>query len=143
MSCPCPEGNVNIQLEIQTKPQKKTCLCPGGPGHAGRRAGKSAEFALATDRFLAPLICRVVRAVRVLGAGLGFPVGEPSVFTPNLRSMPHCKCEAREEQNKRERFERHIHYLLGRTRVPIQTMNPTQRPHFNDRTAAGIRRGIP
>jgi len=32
----------------------------------------------------APLACRVVRAVRavrVLGAGLGFPVGEPSIFT--------------------------------------------------------------
>ena len=28
---------------------------------------------------------RAVRAVRVLGAGLGFPVGKPSVFTPNLR----------------------------------------------------------
>ena len=47
--------------------------------------GKSAEFALATDRFLAPLICRVVRAVRVLGAGLGFPLGGPSVLTPKLR----------------------------------------------------------
>ena len=83
MSCPCPEGNVNIPLEIQTKPEKRTCLCPGGPGHAYRRAvGKSAEFALATDRFLAPLICRVVRAVRVLGAGLGFPVGAPSVLNP-------------------------------------------------------------
>ena len=38
----------------------------------------------------APLIRRVVRAmraVRVLGAGLGFPVGEPSVFTPNLRQI--------------------------------------------------------
>ena len=44
--------------------------------------GKSAEFALATDRFLAPLICRVVRAVRVLGAGLGFPVGGTFGFTP-------------------------------------------------------------
>ena len=42
--------------------------------------GKSAEFALATDRFLAPLICRVVRAVRVLGAGLGFPVGVSAPF---------------------------------------------------------------
>ena len=45
-------------------------------------ARKSAEFALATDRFLAPLICRVVRAVRVLGAGLGFPVGGTFGFTP-------------------------------------------------------------
>jgi len=44
--------------------------------------GKSAEFALDTDRFLAPLICRVVRAVRVLGAGLGFPVGGTFGFTP-------------------------------------------------------------
>ena len=44
------------------------------------RGGKSAEFALATERILAPLICRVVRAVRVLGAGLGFPVGAPSVL---------------------------------------------------------------
>ena len=47
-----------------------------------REGGKSAEFALATDRFLAPLICRVVRAVRVLGAGLGFPVGGTFGFTP-------------------------------------------------------------
>ena len=47
-----------------------------------RKGGKSAEFALATDRFLAPLICRVVRAVRVLGAGLGFPVGGTFGFTP-------------------------------------------------------------
>ena len=49
---------------------------------AAAAAGKSAEFALATDRFLAPLICRVVRAVRVLGAGLGFPVGGTFGFTP-------------------------------------------------------------
>jgi len=42
-------------------------------------------FASATKNF-APLICRVVRAVLVLGAGLGFPVGAPAVFTPNLRS---------------------------------------------------------
>ena len=84
MSDPCPKGNVNIPLEIQTKPEKRTCLCPRGPGHVGSRrvAGKSAEFALATDRFLAPLICRVVLAVRVLRAGLGFPVGEPSVLHP-------------------------------------------------------------
>ena len=41
-------------------------------------------FASATKNF-APLICRVVRAVLVLGAGLGFPVGAPAVFTPNLR----------------------------------------------------------
>ena len=33
----------------------------------------------------APLIWRVARAARVLGAGLGFPVGAPAVFTPNLR----------------------------------------------------------
>ena len=36
------------------------------------------KFALATEINSAPLICRVVRAmraVRVLGAGLGFPVG--------------------------------------------------------------------
>ena len=33
-------------------------------------------------KFYAPLICRVVRAVRVLGAGLGFPVGEPSALHP-------------------------------------------------------------
>ena len=91
MSCPCPEGNVNIPLEIQTKPEKRTCLCPRGPGHVqSRRAGgKSAEFALATDRFLAPLICRVVRAVRVLGAGLGFPVGEPSVLNPQPPMFLH------------------------------------------------------
>ena len=44
-------------------------------------------FASATKNF-APLICRVVRAVLVLGAGLGFPVGAPAVFTPNLRSNP-------------------------------------------------------
>ena len=49
---------------------------------AAAEGGKSAEFALATDRFLAPLICRVVRAVRVLGAGLGFPVGGTFGFTP-------------------------------------------------------------
>ena len=51
---------------------------------AAAAEGKSAEFALATDRFLAPLICRVVRAVRVLGAGLGFPVGAsaPLRFSP-------------------------------------------------------------
>ena len=30
----------------------------------------------------APLICRVVRAARVLAAGLGFPVGPPSVLNP-------------------------------------------------------------
>ena len=48
----------------------------------GEAVGKSAEFALATDRFLAPLICRVVRAVRVLGAGLGYPVGGTFGFTP-------------------------------------------------------------
>ena len=30
----------------------------------------------------APLICRVVRAVLVLGAGLGFPVGETFGFAP-------------------------------------------------------------
>ena len=42
-------------------------------------------FASATKNF-APLICRVVRAVLVLGAGLGFPVGAPAVFTPNLRN---------------------------------------------------------
>ena len=41
-------------------------------------------FASPTKNF-APLICRVVRAVLVLGAGLGFPVGAPAVFTPNLR----------------------------------------------------------
>ena len=46
-----------------------------GPERRREEGGKSAEFALATDRFLAPLICRVVRAVRVLGAGLGFPLG--------------------------------------------------------------------
>ena len=57
----------------------------GGLHYSPRGSRKSAEFALATDRFLAPLICRVVRAVRVLGAGLGFPVGAPAVFTPNLR----------------------------------------------------------
>ena len=89
MSCPCPEGNVNIPLEIQTKPEKRTCLCPRGPGHAGRgAAGKSAEFALATDRFLAPLICRVVRAVQVRGRWAWFPGGGPplrSGFHPNLQ----------------------------------------------------------
>ena len=51
-------------------------------GEEGEEEGKSAEFALATNRFLAPLICRVVRAVRVLGAGLGFPVGGTFGFTP-------------------------------------------------------------
>ena len=39
-------------------------------------------------------ICRVVRAVRVLGAGLGFPLGGPSVFEPqttiHIASM-NCK----------------------------------------------------
>ena len=54
----------------------------GTRGQKRREGGKSAEFALATDRFLAPLICRVVRAVRVLGAGLGFPVGGTFGFTP-------------------------------------------------------------
>ena len=47
-------------------------------------------FASATKNF-APLICRVVRAVLVLGAGLGFPVGAPAVFTPNLRSNKSAK----------------------------------------------------
>ena len=94
MYSPCTPGNVNIPLEIQTKPEKRTCLCPRGPGHAGSRAeeeaGKSAEFALATDRFLAPLICRVVRAVRVLGAGLGFPVGGTFGFTPPTSDQAHA-----------------------------------------------------
>ena len=48
----------------------------------GAAAGKSAEFTLATDRILAPLICRAVRAVRMLGAGLGFPVGRTVSLTP-------------------------------------------------------------
>jgi len=41
-------------------------------------------FALVAKK-IAPLICHVVRAVLVLGAGLGFPVGAPAVFTPNHR----------------------------------------------------------
>ena len=45
------------------------------------RGAKTADFGLAAKNY-APLICRVVRAVRVLGAGLGFPVGEPSVLNP-------------------------------------------------------------
>ena len=86
MYSPCTPGNVNIPLDVCKKHEERTCPCTRGPGHAGRRKGeeegKSAEFALATDRFLAPLICRVVRAVRVLGAGLGFPVGGTFGFTP-------------------------------------------------------------
>ena len=45
------------------------------------RARTSVDFASATDRFLAPLICRLVHAVQVLGAGLGFPVGGTFGFT--------------------------------------------------------------
>ena len=44
--------------------------------------GKPAEFGLATDRVLTLLICHVARAVRMLGAGLGFPVGGTFGFTP-------------------------------------------------------------
>jgi len=44
-----------------------------------------ANFRPSHQKEIAPLICRVVRAVLMLGAGLGFPVGAPAVFTPNLR----------------------------------------------------------
>ena len=40
----------------------------------GERSGtKTADFGPANKNY-APLICRVARAVRVLGAGLGFPL---------------------------------------------------------------------
>ena len=72
----------------------KTCKkdMPMSSGHGTRREqrrgeGKSAVFALATDRFLAPLICRVVHAVRVPGAGLGFSFGEPSVLRPKTSDL--------------------------------------------------------
>ena len=61
-------------------------------------------FASATKNF-APLICRVVRAVLVLGAGLGFPVGAPAVFTPNLRRTAFSKTI---ESTQR------IHFWIGR-----------------------------
>ena len=53
-------------MEIQTKPEKGHAYVLGDRDTCrAEEEGKSAEFALATDRFLAPLICRVVRAVRV------------------------------------------------------------------------------
>ena len=81
-----------------------------------RRAGKSAEFALATERFLDPqtglalLICRARRRThgttrtsrtsrdayakrdnaKTSNSELEFPVGEPSVYTPNLRFRYTC-----------------------------------------------------
>ena len=69
MFSPCSQGIVNITLDLCKNPVIITSLCSRGPGHARRRAeqsreGKSAEFALATERFLDPqtglalLICR-------------------------------------------------------------------------------------
>ena len=53
-----------------------------GRGSSGtEREAKTADFGLAAKNY-APLICRVVRAVRVLGAGLGFPLGGTFGFTP-------------------------------------------------------------
>ena len=68
-----------------------------------RAVGKSAEFALATDRFLAPLICRVVRAVRVLGAGLGFPVGGTFGFTPPTSDKLKSQVRTRNPKLKRKK----------------------------------------
>ena len=38
------------------------------------------------------MICRVVRAVRVLGAGLGFPVGGTFGFTPPTSDTVYYRC---------------------------------------------------
>ena len=49
-----------------------------------RKAEPKPPISAQPPKAYAPLICRVVRAVRVLGAGLGFPVGAPSVFTSDV-----------------------------------------------------------
>ena len=91
-----------------------------------RRGGKSAEFALATERFLDPqtglalLICRARRRThgttrtsrtsrdayakrdnaKTSNSELEFPVGEPSVLHPQppTDSQPHGKQHMKQEQ---------------------------------------------
>ena len=68
-------------------------MCKNAPRDSGRGTPETEQSHIfgwfrPSGRNHTPLICRVVRAaraVRMPGAGLGFPVGEPSVFTPNLR----------------------------------------------------------
>ena len=68
MSFPCPQGIVNIPLDVCTKHAESTWPCPRDARRVRRRAaagaGKSAQIALASARFLDPqtgpalLICR-------------------------------------------------------------------------------------
>lgn len=75
--------------------------------------GKSAKFALATDRFLTPSIFHVVRAVQVLGAWLGFPVGEPSVVHPQPPTCPHTRTRTRARACTRIHTRAHVHTHTG------------------------------
>ena len=60
-----------------------------GTGIEWQSGTKTADFGPATKNY-APLICRVVRAVRVLGDGLGLPVGAPSMLNPQLPICTLC-----------------------------------------------------
>ena len=55
----------------------------GQSGEGGEEKEFGPRFGLAARKLRAiDLSCRAMRAVRVLGAGLGFPVGPPSVLNP-------------------------------------------------------------
>ena len=87
MKNPCPEEKHCFSLLKSTEMCKKTAR-DSGRGTPGSEQSYIFGWFRPSGRNHTPLICRVVRAVRAVrvpGAGLGFPVGEPSVFTPNLR----------------------------------------------------------
>ena len=122
MYFPCTPGIVDFPLDVCKNNAKAhgyvletRDACPGGGG----AAGKSAEFALATERFLDPqtglalLICRARRRThgttrtsrtsrdayakrdnaKTSNSELEFPVGEPSVLHPQppiYSGRPHC-----------------------------------------------------
>ena len=94
MSSPCPPGNGIFHWKYKQNLKKGHAYVLGNrdtrTGEEKSREGKSAEFYLATNRCLAPLICRVVRAVRVLGAGAWIPGRGAFGFTPPT-SDHHCK----------------------------------------------------
>ena len=92
MSSPCPPGNVNIPLEILTKPEKRTCLCTPG---TGTRVPESAQQQRRKIRRVCLSHRSISRAIdlscRACGAGAGCWAWIPGWGTCGVHPQPPIK----------------------------------------------------
>ena len=82
------------------------------------REGIEANFRPSRQNRLAPLICRVVRAmraVRVLGAGLGFPVGVSAPLRFSPPNLPLSFLDDVDDNNGRGEMTHFLILSMART----------------------------